>query len=691
MITLFREIKTIDMKIFLILILSLAGIILVFGTALFGQGKPGSQSTGTSLAFDPYQSYPFYAGPDLGVTYTPQQTTLKIWSPPAKAMRLKLYKSSTGNDFSEEVTCRKDASGVWTAVLKGDRKNAYYTFQAKINGQWHDENPDPYAKAVGVNGKRGQIVDLNETDPAGWATDKAPVFENPTDAILYEVHIRDISVAQNSGVAHKGKFKGLAERGTVNAYGQSTGLDHIAEMGVTHVHLLPSFDFYTVDESKPGLAQYNWGYDPLNYNAPEGSYATEAEDGKVRIREFKELVQAMHAKGLRVVMDVVYNHTARSKESNFDQFVPGYYYRQWEKDGSYSNASGCGNETASDRAMMRKFIVESVTYWVKEYHIDGFRFDLMAIHDMETMNQVSAALHALDPSILIYGEGWTAGASPLPEQYRALKKNAHMMNGIAVFSDDIRDAIKGSVFDDKSTGFASGAQGVAEVVKFGIVAAEEHPQVDCSKEQYPRLPYAKSPSEVINYVSCHDNHTLYDKLKVSRPDATEEEITRMHKLANTIVLTSQGIPFLHAGVEMKRTKGGEHNSYNKPDSVNRINWEWKYANRELVAYYKDLIALRKAHPAFRMTTCEMIAKNLVFLPSNDGQVIAYQLKDHANNDSWQQIVVLFNGAGSEKQFSLPEGTWTIALGNYTFRKDSITCSGTVILAPTSAMILYRGN
>jgi pullulanase len=339
--------------------------------------------------------------------------------------------------------------------------------------------------------------------------------------------------------------------------------------------------------------------------------------------------------------------------------------------------------------MVRKFIVESVCYWVREYHVDGFRFDLMAIHDMETMNQVSAALHAIDPSILIYGEGWTAGDSPLPDTYRALKVNAKKMNGIAVFSDDIRDAIKGSVFDEKSTGFASGDKDKSETVKFGIIAGGQHPQINYPGLNYTKEPYTKNPAEVINYVSCHDNHTLYDKLKVSRPDASEEDILKMHKLANTIVLTSQGIPFLHAGVEMKRTKGGDHNSYNKPDSVNQINWEWKYENKDLYTYYQNLIALRKSHPAFRMTSSEMISQNLHFLVTGDPQMIAYQLKDNANGDSWKQILVIFNGSGSSKNFDLPEGTWRIALQNYQFKNYPGTYSGNIKPAPYSAMILYQ--
>ncbi len=671
------------MKTLIILFILLSGAIFFFRSGLFAQGTPAS------LAYNPYKDYPVYTGNDLGVHYVTSGTILKIWSPPAQEMRLKLYKTSTGNDLIEEISCVKDAAGVWKAELSGDRKNIYYTFQAKIDGKWSDENPDPYAKAVGVNGKRGQIIDLNETNPDGWEKDQSPVLKNPMDVILYELHIRDLSIAANSGIQNKGKFLGLTETGTKNTQGQSTGIDHIAELGVTHVHLLPSFDFSSVDESKLNVPQYNWGYDPQNFNTPDGSYSTNPEDGKVRILEFKKMVQALHKKGLRVVMDVVYNHTGWTHNSNLDQLVPGYYYREWEKDGKYSNASGCGNETASDRAMFRKFIIESVTWWVKEYHVDGFRFDLMGIHDMETMNQVAATLKAIDPRIIIYGEGWTAGDSPLPEKYRSLKKNANKMDGVAVFSDDIRDAIKGSVFEENSTGFASGSKEMKESVKFGIVAAGQHPQVEYAKVKYSSAPYTKNPDEVINYVSCHDNQTLYDKLKVSRPDASEDELVKMDKLANTIVLTSQGIPFLFAGEEMKRSKGGEHNSFNKPDSVNQINWDWKHTNRELLGYYKDLIALRKSHPAFRMQKNTMVQKHLFFLPEDDPQIIAYHLKDNANQDSWQQIIVIFNGSDVTKKLTLPKGTWKAALQDYKFNAKGKAISGTADLAPYSAMILYQ--
>ncbi len=674
------------MKHLLLPALVLAIACLAFATALYAQQTQTGQA---SLAFDPYRNYPVYTDNDLGVIYTPKVTLMKVWSPKASEMKLKLYRTAAGNDLIEEINCRKGANGIWKTDLPGDRKNQFYTFKARFGGQWNEETPDPYAKAVGTNGKRGQIISMKETNPPGWDQDHGPVLEHPTDAVIYELHVRDLSVAESSGIRNKGKYAGLAETGTLNPYGQATGLDHIAGMGITHVHLLPVFDFATIDESKPEAPQYNWGYDPMNYNVPEGSYATDASDGHVRIREFKEMVQALHRKGLRVVMDVVYNHTSTTGNSVFDLLVPGYYYRQWEKDGKYSNASGCGNETASDRAMMRKFIVESVVYWAIEYHIDGFRFDLMAIHDIETMNAVSAALRSINPSILIYGEGWTAGDSPLPVEQRALKAHAGKLDGIAVFSDDLRDAIKGSVFDDKSTGFASGSREMKESVKFGIVACGNHPQVDYTRVNYSKAPYTNTPSQVINYVSCHDNHTLYDKLKVSRPDATEEEIVNMHKLANTIVLTSQGIPFLHAGVEMKRTKGGEHNSFNKPDSVNRIDWKWKYENRELVQYYTDLIALRKAHPAFRMPEAELVRKHLEFLPGEDPQVVVYRLKDHANGDRWEQIIVIFNGAGEVKKVDLPQGSWKAALKDHRFTGNGETVTGPLTVAPVSAVILYR--
>jgi pullulanase len=486
------------------------------------------------------------------------------------------------------------------------------------------------------------------------------VFRNKTDAIIYELHVRDASIAVNSGIDKKGKFLGLTETGTKNTAGMATGLDHIKEMGVTHVHLLPFYDINSVDESMPGKEKYNWGYDPLNYNVPEGSYATDATDGVTRIKEFKQLVQTFHQNGLRVVMDVVYNHTALTEQSNFNQLVPGYYYRQ-TADGKFSNATACGNETASERPMMRKFIIESMKYWVQEYHIDGFRIDLMGVHDIETMNLISKELHKIRPDILLYGEGWTAGSSPLPDSMRALKKYAYKLDRVAVFSDDIRDGIKGSVFNHEDRGFASGKPGMEESVKFGIVASCPHPQVNYNKVNYSRAPYSAEPHHTITYAECHDNHVLWDKLAISAKDATREEREKMHRLALSIVMTSQGIPFLHAGTEFLRTKKGVENSFESPDSINAIDWSLKTSNANVVEHVKKLVQLRKAHPAFRMTPAKQMSSHIRFLDMPDG-VVAYTINGAAVHDSWQKILVILNGSGKTTDVTLPAGRWTVELG-----------------------------
>jgi pullulanase len=447
---------------------------------------------------DDFLKYPVYNGNDLGLSYSPKETVFKIWAPVAKEVQVLLYKDAMAETPLQTINMQAGKNGTWVAKLPGNQAGRFYTFRVLVDNKWSEEVTDPYTKAVGVNGKRGLVLDLQDTNPDGWKQDKSPVFKNATDAVVYELHVRDASIAANSGISHKGKFLGLTEKGTVNNDGLATGLDHLKELGVTHIHLLPCFDFNSVDESMPDKPQYNWGYDPLNYNVPEGSYSSNAFDGAARIREFKQLVQAFHQNGLRVVMDVVYNHTALTEKSNFNQLVPGYYFRQ-AKDGAFSNASGCGNETASDREMMRKFILESLLYWVKEYHIDGFRFDLMGIHDIKTMNSIAAALRKIKPGILLYGEGWTAGASPLPDSVRAIKSNAAKLNGIAVFSDDIRDGIKGSVFDGADRGFASGKKGIEESIKFGIVASCYHHQLDYSKVNYSKAPYALTPASTCQY------------------------------------------------------------------------------------------------------------------------------------------------------------------------------------------------
>ncbi len=640
-----------------------------------------------------FTDYPVYDKSDLGLQYSKQASSFKLWAPSANEARLNLYESDHSTTPIKKVSLEITNAGTWLTTIKGDLKGQYYTFQTKVNGVWGKEVPDPYVKAVGVNGKRGQIIDLKDTNPPNWGKEVRPPLSSFSDIIIYELHVRDLSMHPNSGIQTKGKFLGIIESGTTNPDGLATGLDHLKELGVTHIHLLPSYDFLSVDESRPEDNEFNWGYDPQNYNVPEGSYATNPSDGAVRIKEFKQLVKTLHENGLRVILDVVYNHTGATEESNFNQLVPGYYYRQNES-GGFSDASACGNETASDRPMMRKFIRESVKYWVEEYHIDGFRFDLMGIHDIETMKQVAATVQSIDPSIFVYGEGWTAGDSPLPEPQRALKKHTSRISGVAAFSDDMRDAVKGHVFTATERGFASGKSAQEESVKFGIIASTQHPQVDYEKVNYSNAPWAAQPTQTINYVSCHDNHTLWDRLLNSQPDISEEERINMHLLANTIVLTSQGIPFLHAGVEMLRTKEGVENSYKSPDSINRLDWSRKTKYKQVFDYYKALIQLRKNHPAFRMPTTEMIQNHLSFLELEEPNLIGYRITDHANGDDWKEIVVFFNGNQIAKSVTIPSGNWKVALEGAAINESglrNIENEVEIVIPSSSAMILYQKN
>jgi len=635
-----------------------------------------------------YDDYPAYSGNDLGVSYSPAKTLFKVWAPTATAVKLRLYAAGEGGKALQTISLEKAKDGIWEKAVDHDLKNSYYTFQTKIGDKWLKERPDIYAKAVGVNGMRGMVVDLKSTNPAGWTKDKKPAQKSFTDIIIYELHVRDLSADPNSGIKEKGKFLGLTETGTKSPDGLSTGLDHIKSLGVTHIHLLPSFDFNSVDETKPG-AKYNWGYDPLNYDVPEGSYSTNPYDGNVRIREFKKMVQTLHANGLRVILDVVYNHTSDTS-SNFNQFAPGYFYRHTAK-GAYSNGTGCGNETASERAMMRKYMIESVTYWAKEYHLDGFRFDLMGIHDIETMNDISAALHKIDPTIFIYGEGWTAGNSPLAEDLRAVKKNVAKLDKIAAFSDDLRDGVHGGWSDVKEKGFVSGNAGLAESVKFGIVASVEHPQIDYSKIDDSKAPWAAEPYQTINYVSCHDDNTLWDRLKISNPTASEADLVKMDKLSNAIVLTSQGVAFLHAGEEMLRTKQGIANSFKSPDSINQLDWGRKAKYKAVFDYYKGLVALRKHHPAFRMPSAQMIREHLKFIETGDPGIIAYQIAGNANSDKWKNILVIFNGNTTDGKITVPAGSWKLAVDSNSINEKGIKdiIAGQMLLSATSAYVLYE--
>ena len=629
--------------------------------------------------------YPVYNGKDLGLTYSPAAATFKIWAPTATAARLNVYKSDMGGSVISSINMNKGENGVWQITVPENLKNSYYTFQVNISNAWSEEVVDPYAKACGTNGLRAQVIDLNETNPVGWEKDKSPNFSSTnkqTDAVIYELHVRDASIHASSGIKNKGKFLGLAEVGTKNSAGQATGLSHIKELGVTHVHLLPFYDYNSVDETKAAV-QYNWGYDPVNYNIPEGSYSTNPSDGKVRIKELKELIKTMHSNGLRIIMDVVYNHTALTKNSNFNILVPDYYYRK-RADGSFSDASSCGNETASDHAMFQKFMIESVVYWVKEYHIDGFRFDLMGIHDIETMNLISDTLHKIKPSIVLYGEGWTSSSSPLPDDKRALKKNAAKLNGIAVFSDDMRDGIKGSVFNINDRGFATGQIENSESVKFGIVAAGTHPQINYSKVNYSKEPYTAGPAGLINYADCHDNNILWDKIELSFKEASVAQRTKMHELAYAIVLTAQGASFLHAGTEFLRTKNGVENSFDKGDVVNGINWDLKTKNNASYQFIKNLVQIRRAHPAFRMQTAQQIAAHLNFENNQPVGIIAYTINGAAVGDSWKKIWVAFNGSQNPQTLTLPKGSWKVGF----YGQDASKIGNNFTLAGSSAVILY---
>lgn len=642
-----------------------------------------------------FKSYPSYSGEDLELTVNDTGTHWRLWSPEAQEAVVNIYDNGKGGTPVQTLpmTFHKE-NGTWTATLPEQLYGKFYTFKIKYDGKWLNETPGVWAKAVGVNGKRAAIIDFSQTNPEGWETDKGPEVENFSDVIVYEMHHRDLSMHPSSGVTNKGKFLALTEQGTTSPSGEKTGIDHLKELGITHVHILPSYDYNSVDEANLQNNVYNWGYDPQNYNAPEGSYSTNPDNPATRVNEMKQMVKALHDAGIGVIMDVVYNHTAENDGSNFSLTAPGYYYRHRE-DGTYSDASGCGNETASDLQQMQDYIVNSVKYWADEYHVDGFRFDLMAIHDTETMNRVAKELKEINPSIFVYGEGWTAGDSPLLPERRALKENVSKMENIAVFSDDLRDAVKGHYTNAADRGFATGKPGNEETVKIGIVAATAHPQVDYSKGNNSKFAYASSPEMIVNYVSCHDDLSLTDKLKHSMSDEPEENQLAAAKLAQTIVFTSQGTPFMFAGEEIFRDKKGVHNSYNQPDSINAIDWANKSKYHDQFEYYQGLVSLRKNHPAFRMTTTEDIAKHLVFDKIDSEKtpnLISYTLKDNANGDSWKDIKVVFNGASYPQEVKVAKGKWMIVAQDGKINAENglgFTDGGKMRLAPYSALILAK--
>ena len=608
-----------------------------------------------------------------------------------KQVKIHIYEDGQGGKAIKTIKMKASGENRWEATVKGDLKGKFYTFDIGKG-----ETPGVFAKAVGVNGMRGAIVDMAGTNPQGWENDQRPVIQSPADLVIYEMHWRDFSIDASSGLKNKGKFLALTE---------PKAIEHLKNLGVNAVHILPSFDYASVDETKLDTPQYNWGYDPKNYNVPEGSYSTDPYNPVTRIKEFKQMVQALHKADIRVILDVVYNHTFDIDHSNFQLTYPDMYYRK-TADGKYSDGSGCGNETASEKPLMREFMLESVKYWIDEYHIDGFRFDLMGVHDIETMQQIRAEVNKIDPSIYIYGEGWSAGSCAYPTEKLAMKANTQQLNGIGAFSDDMRDALRGPFSDDHKGALLAGIPGEEESLKFGIVGGIAHPQVDMTKVNYDKKPWTNNPTEQISYVSCHDDMCLVDRLKASIPSLTDKnipekertaELIRIDQLAQTAVFTSQGVPFILSGEEMLRDKKGVHNSYNSPDSINHLDWNNLQRYPQLFTYYKNLIQLRKNHPAFRLATGDKVRQHLEFLPAVNSKdvkqdcLVGFLLKDLQGIDAWKTIVVIYNFNKEAKEMAIPEGNYTIACCNGTIDETGLgEVSGKEVLVDgQSALILFQ--
>jgi pullulanase len=625
------------------------------------------------------------------VTYTPQQTTFRLFAPAdAKKVVVRIYKDGQGGKALKTVKMTL-TDGLWTATIAGDLMNRFYTFD-----MGRGECPGVFAKAVGVNGKRGAIIDQEKTFPEHWCCDERPVIKSPADLVIYELHHRDFSIARPDA-KHPGKFLALTE---------PWAIEHLKSLGVNAIHILPSYDYGSVDETRLADNKYNWGYDPVNYNVPEGGYSTDPYDPVCRIREFKEMVHALHDAGIAVILDVVYNHTYDIEHSNFQRTYPDYYYRTTPnapasgKSGvAYSNGSGCGNETASEKPMMRRFMIESVKYWYNEYRVDGFRFDLMGCHDIETMNAIRSELDKIDPSILVYGEGWSAGQCALPAEQLGMKANIPQMPGIAAFSDELRDGLRGPFSDDTVPGWLGQLKPLkpgqmaddveVESVKFGIVGGISHPQVDMKKVNYSKAPWALEPTQMLAYVSCHDDMCLVDRLKTSIPNLRQDELIRLDLLAQTAVFTSQGIPFMLSGEELLRDKKGVHNSFESPDSVNRLDWSNKERFPQVFKYYSDLIALRRNHPAFRLGDANLVRKHLEFLPTTDN-VVAFRLKNYAGRDDWRNIIVILNPSRKSQSVGIPKGMYTVVCKDGEINEDSTEkiFGRRVSVSPQSAMILH---
>ena len=642
------------------------------------------------VIYESFDAYPVRKGSLSEMEYTPSVTSFHLWSPNADEVRLMLYEEAEGGHAFQTHHMQLGDDGTWHVDVNEDLKGKFYAFNVKMQDEWLGDTPGLFAKAVGINGHRGAIIDMVQTNPTGWENDRKPVLRSVADVVVYEMHHRDFSIDASSGIEHKGQFLALTEQGTRSPEGLATGIDHLKELGVTHVHLLPSYDYASIDEHTFKDSHYNWGYDPQNYNVPDGSYATDPTQPVTRIMEFKQMVQALHQAGIRVVLDVVYNHTYNAATSAFEKTVPGYFYRM-KPDGTFANGSGCGNETASNRPMMRKFMVESVLYWMREYHLDGFRFDLMGIHDIATMNEIRQEAQKLDPQVLIYGEGWAAETPQYAADSLAMKANIARMPGIAAFCDEMRDGLRGPWDDDKKGAFLAGFPGHEESIKFGIVGAISHPQVKMDEVNYSNKAWAQEPVQMMSYVSCHDDMCLVDRLRTSVTDLKGNDLEKLDMLAQTAVLTSQGIPFIFAGEEVMRDKKFVHNSFQSPDSVNAINWHNKAKYQWVFNYYKGLIAMRKHHPAFRLGSAELVRQHLEFLPVEGSGVVAFRLKDHAGGDAWDNIIVVLNARRETAKIEVPEGKYVAVVKDGWVNENGIgTIYGPILnIAPETALIVYQ--
>jgi pullulanase len=646
------------------------------------EGKDYKVNLPSYYSTEEFEAAYTYSGDDLGATWTKDKTTFRVWAPTATAVSVNLYETGdpANGDLIEQLPMTADVNGTWIAEISGDQNGIYYTYQVEVDGQ-SNEACDPYARTTGVNGMRAMILDLDSTDPTGWDKDKDPHYGNSiTDAIIYELHVRDLSMDDTSGITNKGKFLGVIETGTTNPKGKPTGLDYIKNLGITHIHLLPSYDYATVDETNLEANEFNWGYDPKNYNVPEGSYSTDPYNGEVRVKEFKTMVKGLHDNGISVIMDVVYNHVYDAKSFCFNQIVPDYFSRVTPF-GNYSQGSGCGNDTASERSMVKKYIVDSVTYWADEYHIDGFRFDLVGLIDTETMNAVIEEVHKTHPNVIFYGEGWNMSTDLTKDGYElTTQANSELVNNFSFFNDTLRDSIRGPMSQSNKPGYISGGGGFA-----GDIAR-------CFMGQ---TTWCQTPTQSINYASCHDNLALYDRIIMSTPGVSNADRAKMNSLAAAIVMTSQGVPFFQAGEELFRSKPlgdgtYDHNSYKSPDSVNSIKWDALDSNSMYSSfeYYQGLIAFRKAHPALRLTTAEEVSKYITKLETSNSNLLAFHIAGEADQGASKGIIVIFNANKQEAVVDLPEGTWNVYVNDKTAGTKSLgSAHDNVTVAGISAMVL----